>query len=351
MERTCSKTKRKYDYLLIQAGETTRMKAGFTLIELLFVLVFSSIIISSLFTVFFQANRASLLAQNIINLDTRFSIINNQLEKDLSGVFVPVRAQMNSLKNATQEASKKDGNEPEEKKQETKPLKEVFWGSNKGDLLSELTFITNNPVRVYEYAKNAPVKPRMVRVFYRLVPDKHNKDAFSLIRQEGAELEVSRYKPEGVNAINGYEIANNIKSIMAYYNVPIMKEEKERIKDTKQRQQPIEYEALKEWRSDDPKNIQKKRPQIPQSVTMTFVLWDNEHEQERSYTFMYPITSFAEELDRMLTMTKAIDQPKQIPPPAERQPNRPFSGGKNLTIQLPSVEEIRQMARELAAVI
>lgn len=297
------------------------MKQGFTLIELLVALVISSMIISSLFLVFFQTQRVALTTQNVIDLDTQFSVLNNQLEKDVSGIFVPAQAHMSPEK-----VGNKEGAVASDKKETIKPLKNIFFSSNKGELLSELTFITSSPVRVYEHAKNSEVTPRMVRVYYRLIPDKNRKDLFVLTRQEGTDLDTNRYKP-GPTSIRGYEIANNIKEITVQYSVPLPKQDQDK-KDEKAR-----YEVVKEWRDDEAKGTAQKRPKIPSFITMNITLWNNQKENTRTYMFEYPIASFWAEFDYMLTPTKST--PGKV-------------ASKPMNMKLPTTDEIKSMARELA---
>ena len=281
------------------------MKAGFTLIELLLAVSFSGVLITLLFTSFFQINRSTLLTQDLIDMDMRFNVVQNQLEKDLTGAFVPVQAIVQEKKEdkpKEQEAQKKEkaATEAKEKKEKPKLLNDIFYSSNKGDVLNELTFVTNNPMRVYEYAKNAKVKPRIVRVVYRLVTDKDKKGTYNLMRQEGTDLELAQYKSNVAKPIKAFELINNIKSLTVEFKAPVVKEEKKDDKDKdkkkEQAQAPKEFETKKEWRSNEIRENKKKQSQMPQFVAIKLTLWDNQQEVDRSMTFNYQITAFGQDL-------------------------------------------------------
>ena len=64
-------------------------RTGFTLLELVIAMAISSILAIALFTSFYQINRSSRLVEQTISIDMRASILENLLEKDISGVFVP----------------------------------------------------------------------------------------------------------------------------------------------------------------------------------------------------------------------------------------------------------------------
>ena len=288
------------------------MKAGFTLIELILAFMFSSIILTVLFNSFFQINRSSLLTEDIIDMNTRMLIMQNQFEKDLSGAFVPVQGIVEKKKEEEKpkdEVAQKKEKAEVPKKEKPKPVNDIFYSANKGDSLNELTFISNNPMRVYEYAENAQVKPCVVRIVYRLVPDPKKKGSFILTRQEGTELDFAQYKKNATKPIKAYELADNIKSLSIEFTAPITKEEKkEPTKETKDKKEPVKekkekkkaepvpFETKKEWRSNELREKKPETSQLPQFVTIKLILWDNQYENERTFTFNYKIAAFGQDL-------------------------------------------------------
>jgi len=62
---------------------------GFTLLELIIAMAISSMLAIALFSSFYQINKTSALVEQTISIDMRAAILQNLLEKDISGVFVP----------------------------------------------------------------------------------------------------------------------------------------------------------------------------------------------------------------------------------------------------------------------
>ena len=235
------------------------MKAGFTLIELVLAFAFSSILLTLLFTSFNQINRTVVTTEDLIEMNTRLNLFQNQFQKDISGAFVPVQGlpekKEEAPKNDIEQKKEKPPTPTKDKKEKPKPLKEVFYSANKSDQLNELTFISNNPVRVYEYAKNTPPKPRIVRVVYRLIADKDKKGSYKLMRQEGTQLDFASYKPNASKPIRAFELVENIKSFNIEYQAPIPKKEEK--KDEKAAQPTQAKEKEKKKRSHQ--NLKQKK--------------------------------------------------------------------------------------------
>ena len=62
---------------------------GFTLIELSIGLFLSSLIGTALYNAFFVTNRVVSITDNFIFDRFRASLVENQFEKDLAGIFIP----------------------------------------------------------------------------------------------------------------------------------------------------------------------------------------------------------------------------------------------------------------------
>jgi prepilin-type N-terminal cleavage/methylation domain-containing protein len=334
------------------------MRAGFTLIELLFALAFSGVMISTLFVAFFQMNRTLLVAEDIIDFDTRISIMQNQLQKDVGGVFVPIQALLVQKKEAPIEEKKKAAAQKEPKK----VLKDVFLSINTADQLTELTFITNNPVRVYAFAKNVKVAPRIVRVVYRLVAEKGKKDSYTLMWQEGTELDLNAYKSGVSKPIRAYALATHIKSIAVEFKAP---KEKEEIKTPQKKQlqmqeEPIEFITSKEWRFDHLQKEKKIKIPIPQWVTFKIVLWDNQHESEREVAFTYNIVGYDAAMDQLNPPAPKPEPEKKKAADEEHKKEKAQGritqasgrpGQKGRTIVLPSPEEIKASVQQIMSMM
>jgi hypothetical protein len=258
-----------------------RNRQGFTLIELLLGMFFSSIILVTLFNSFSLLDRVSVFVDRVIDNDVRSALINNQLQKDISGAFIPVQARAETEKKAV---GPEKGAQPK-KEEKKKVLERVFIGNTKDNNLSVLSFITNNPLAIFEKEKGIVPKPRIVRVVYRLTPDKERVGSFILIRQEGSELSYDTYDTKAAKPIKGYAIAHLIKSMNIEYQVPKQKDEKEKQEGKDQKR---EFRLLKEWPEKD-KEKKESKLELPQFVKVDLVLWDEAMENESAYTFMYEI--------------------------------------------------------------
>ena len=116
-------------------------------------------------------------------------------DSDISGVFLPVEADMSQAGVTEQQAppdttQDKQGAAPgakapaaaskaaAPKDEGPKKLEKVFWGDHS---LTLLTFVTNNSMSRYwsvKLAQTTQAQPRMARVIYTLVPEKNKKDSF-----------------------------------------------------------------------------------------------------------------------------------------------------------------------------
>jgi hypothetical protein len=161
-----------------------------------------------------------------------------------------------------------------------------------------LTFITNNPILVFVGKDTGVAKPKMVRVQYTLVPDKEKKDIFTLIRQEGLELDIANFGNP-----RSYELLDSIKEFSVTYTARIeKKEEKKQNIQSTDTQAPIEsqkviyeYKTMPEWVSESPQDAHKEKaeneqqmPRIPYYVTIKVVLW-NKKNAEETYVLSYEI--------------------------------------------------------------
>ena len=170
------------------------MRQGFSLIELMVVLTISSGIALMLFQVYNQSMRILGRVDGIVSTDIRVFTFYDRFEKDVTGAFIPligdlelakkmlekhegdVRTQQ--LKQQEKSAEGSDKEKKSEKPQKVKPVtladiqvKRSFVCSQKDGKLSQLSFITNNPMEVYSEGSSV-VKPRIARVSYSVEPEK-----------------------------------------------------------------------------------------------------------------------------------------------------------------------------------
>lgn len=295
------------------------MKPGYSLIELTIGILLASLLAISLFQSVKNTTHTVELADDIMDLDVRVANFHHQFERDTIGIFMPIFAA-----EALQDSEKKetapglDKQAPGAPKLDQKALEEskpqkvpdrLFYSVN-GDAgqVTEFTFITSNPLRVYEKAANVTVKPRMVRVMYRLVADPKDETVFTLLRQESEELDIQVVDPKSDKPVRGYTLLSNIKKMSLEFSYPVKKEPEKQsaplpgikpeqsAKQAAKRSSELEIEKI-ETRADWPfKTVeeakQKQVPEMPQFITAKFELWDDGQKSFREFTLTYPIASF-----------------------------------------------------------
>jgi prepilin-type N-terminal cleavage/methylation domain-containing protein len=268
------------------------MRQGFTLIEIIIAIAISSLVSAILFFSFNQIQKSTKIIEQMLSIDPAIMTIANQFEKDISGSFVPkfwhlvpesapkaglqVGVALGDNKKINGDISASFDNQ---KKEEYQKIEKVFFSTNQGDNLKELTFITCNPLQVY---KN--YKPRIVRVLYRLVQDEENKNSYRLLRKESLSLDFGKFDLE--KNIE-YEVGSNIKSFSVSYIFP--EKAKEDLKD--QKEEEIKYKTVHVWEKESEKK-DSEFPDIPQFILLKIVLWDIYFEDEYSFEIRYQIFAF-----------------------------------------------------------
>ncbi|OQA36457.1 MAG: hypothetical protein BWY54_00019 [Candidatus Dependentiae bacterium ADurb.Bin331] len=258
---------------------------GFSLIELVVAVAIAGMIMTALFQSYFLLNRVAGFLDGVIDRDLRISIMQNQLERDLAGVFIPVQAfKQPEPKKEVQEKKTDEKQElvPETKQQEKpKQLERIFIGNEKDKNMSVLSFITVNPVNVYEKDKGIIPKPRVVRVVYRLTEDKQQKNSFILTRQESTDLSFESFESKTAQKIKSFEIARSIKTIRIEY---LQRDEKQK-DDAKK----IEYKTFTQWPKPEERSEKEQKPQMPDFVKVEIILFDERMQREKVYNFMYQL--------------------------------------------------------------
>lgn len=275
------------------------MKPGISLLELIIALLISSLLLNALYVSFIQTIRSISVADDYSMLDTTAAIFYNQLQKDLEGIFILDQADAKITPIDSQEKKEKSDKATQEKqekekaattKQEKKPEEKPFASTNKDKHLEQLTFISNNPLRIYEYAANTQIKPKAVRVTYKLEQEKNTK-RFVLFRQE--EMLGTKKDEKKKEQAEGYVITSHIKTLECEYTQVVL--DKDGI--------PVE-KVIKEWKPDV---IAKEQAlTLPKLIKISVTFVDNE-ERERSYIFYFTIPIF----EAILQQAK---KPKPISP-------------------------------------
>lgn len=254
------------------------MKPGFTLIELLIAMVVSSMLALVLYGALWQISRQSGWFNDRVSVGMRSAIALHQLERDISGAFVPL-SELSEVPSADKKKSpsakasdsaKASTDRSEDRgKDEREPLKQIFYSENKNDHLSMLTCVTSNPL-----PDPKSKTPRIVRVMYRVEPEDKSKKSFKLVRQEAVDLD-----PKAIKKIPQDTLITGIQTITVSYLV-VDKQDGE-----------IEQKTFKEWLGKD--EVQQEKI-LPHSAIITLTLWarDKKRTKEFKTTVLMPGHAF-----------------------------------------------------------
>jgi len=294
------------------------MRKGYILLELLIASSISTMILAMLYNAFSQTNIAVLNMDRMASIDVRILLLQNQMERDISGAFVPfMRKKKSASAKASADRSKdrkpsdqKGGEKTETKETKKKeqfedvPLEKAFYSKNKGENIEVLTFVTTNPVKSFVGPKDK-VKPRIARIVYKVVPDKTRSRAearpsFLLMRQEDVSLDFAAFSKEASKKIRSYEVIKNIKKLSVEYTVGVKpfdtpsspkassgtqddRGQSRSSKSTDSKKEPkIEYKTFKQWTEEE---IKKTKKQKPDFCIFKVELWDNLRKTFQSFEF------------------------------------------------------------------
>jgi prepilin-type N-terminal cleavage/methylation domain-containing protein len=289
---------------------------GFSLVELLIASLIASILSGLLMSAIYQINRFVPVIDSTTAIYENIALINAQLERDLSGVTAPnewyLRQKKPQQKNAASKQDQKKEDEEEQAEEnaaagapakQQRPLEKIFYSTNKGGMLDQLTFITTNPLQIYWGAKSGSAKPRVARVRYLLKEEKptpkNPAKSYTLVRQESAKLDVSAL--DNKETAKEYEMVRGIKSLTVEYTA-VLQEQKEQEAPTqgagqqeaaKKESAKKEIKKVAEWleKKDSEQENKQKLPVVPQLVEFTVALWDLPKKKSRSFSLKIPIRS------------------------------------------------------------
>lgn len=360
----------------------TFLADGFTLIELIVATLIASMISAVLLTALYQSSSIQASVDTTIDFSERIGIMSNLLEKDLAGAFVPMEAHRKDDEkggeknvapdekgdNTQKAAEKKNGTEqkPEKKKEQKKPIEKIFYSTSKNGMLDTLTFVTNNPLVVFVGKDVGVVKPKAVRVQYRLKPEDGSKDSYVLVRQESNELDLAEYKN-----VREQEVIGGIKKLSVSFTARIEKKSEsssakssgghgkttadaagEQKKKQEKEKKVYEYKVQPEWVSEQKKDAAKSQekketdkkepefPRIPYSVEFKITLWNKQKKKDVEYVVVchIPVDSIEAEM---------IDKKQQeMPKKAEQKPESNAGGAKPQSNQQHNAMNGQQVIKE-----
>jgi hypothetical protein len=266
-----------------------------------------------LITALNQTNRFRDRIDNLVSVYSRAALVQQQLNGDISALFVPLQA----------EAPEKAQEKPEEPRQaeparpvaeKPKVLEKVFYATQKNNNLDQLTFITTNAMQIHWGTAIGKPKPRMVRVIYRLIPDAKIAKSFILTRQEGSDLDIDNYKEGNPKAPRVYAVIDGIKEMTVEYSAPLVESSQAEEREVDSRlvgEKKLEYKTVKEWDYAKIQEQDKWLPKIPTTIRIRLVLWDALYKRSTSFIFTPIILSNTEK-------SRSMEEKKPAPKPAEK---------------------------------
>jgi Tfp pilus assembly protein PilE len=320
---------------------------GFMLIEVLIASAIASILSIVLFMAYSQVQEATSTIDNTVQMHERIALLVNQLERDISGAFIPRKTKQDnqtSQQSATPaSATPVAGQTPPTAQQDkaAQPKKSqkfthIFYGVNNEEQLDELTFITNNPVQGYWSARAGKATPRIVRVMYRLERDKdkkYKKPSYVLMRQESTTLDYDAFKKDAAEPIRAYPLVRGIKDCTVTYGVEVESKKEAADKEDKKKQ-PKEFKVVDEWNKEKKASSSeqdKEQRAVPHEVTFAVTLWDAKQQRSTAVTIKVAITP-----DFLAT----------FPAPQQQVPAQQTPAAGPLA-QMPALQKTGQVAKQL----
>ena len=266
------------------------MRYGFVLLELIISTLIAGLISTGLLMTIMQMSNVQKTIDNTTSIYGRMAVLQNQMERDVMGAFIP--AQVDIIQTSTL------------KKEEPKKLEKLFYGKSvaQSGRLDLLTFITANPLEFFLGIKDAQPKPRVARVVYRLLPDERRNNSYILTRQEGSSsLHFDNYAKDAQGEFRSFAMIDGIQNLTIHY-IAITYEETAEKKIKKIYKKEMQWESEKKEEAHKKTELskkegifgsfflQKKEPyHLPQQLAIEVSLWDALYQKSRTFQLIIPI--------------------------------------------------------------
>lgn len=276
-------------------------KKGFSPLEILLALAIFSFLGTLLFQSLFQVNKSLKSVVSIVSADTRYLLFDNLWEKELAGVFVPQLKKSGESFEEDEAVDKNNDQKDGDKKEKTiTPPQAFFCKNGNGGNMSLFTFITTNPLSVYNMRK-----PRTMRIVYELKPDNQEQGLFALYRKEVDDIfDEKAIDSKGEGKEKSFKVFGEIKTFtLEFYAESVKKKEKEDTlkKDApsqkpseksdvqKEKKEPREFSKIQSW---DPQKVAelaeegKEMKRVPAFIKVNMMLYSGQKETDvREYIF------------------------------------------------------------------
>lgn len=274
------------------------MKPGFSLLEISIVLMISAIMSLSLYQILKQTKKGVLVINEIIDTNIPLTALYNQLEKDITGAFIPksteefyIKKESKSIDNLTENKENKNskealkgipGQEPEKtetKENRSKHIEKIFFVGYKNQELFWSFITTNSIARLgIDQAKKVVTEPKasIARVAYSLKKDPNKEGLFNLFYKYSIDNLEDNLDLETIQADSfepSYKIVSNIKKFDLAFTVYNLVEVTE--KDVEKNKEKSKAEPIKEnW--EESSIFDKYKALIPAYVAIMGSVQDSE---------------------------------------------------------------------------
>jgi prepilin-type N-terminal cleavage/methylation domain-containing protein len=289
---------------------------GMTLIEMVVALAISSLLTLLLYQSLNQTQKTTSAVDAIFDYALSAPIAYNQLDKDISSIFVPEQV----FRNLMEEQKKKEKKSADDKKQNqmqkenineepltdgskdkpTEKLKNIFVATKKGKELESISFLSTHSLSLF----NAVV-PRSVRVVYRLVPAQNG--LFVLIRQESTKLDLSLEK---FKEIREYELMRGIREFSMQFLIPDPQKDAKKPEEKK-------YKAVEAWLPEEvEKEGKKSEALIPEFIIIKGVTVHESTQREYPFEWWFKVLAFdgvVQRVEKIKNVTKKSAEKKDVP--------------------------------------
>lgn len=290
------------------------MKVGFALIDLLVSIMISSIMSTVLFTMIFQIQKSENMIDEVVGISMQAALARERLQKDFTGLFWPQfmseKSPVKSDQIKNQVKSTKVGgvdyyplSASGQKKQQLSAglqIAKILYSQNirYGDveILKECSFITCNPLQVYNESK-----PRIARVIYTLVPEQASSDSFELQRKEGTALDYQTVQAEA----QPFVVVSGVKNfkITYFYQKTSQPKDDFDINHLIKKDELNYDETGENFEASESTNL---AGQVPSYVQVNIALWDDiNHKDFQEFEFWFYINApFKNSLEKQKNDTK-----------------------------------------------
>jgi len=294
---------------------------GISFVEITLGLFISSMLSVFLFQFFGQITKTSKTIGASLEYVTTIPTVFDQLERDITGIYVPEilyePKKKRKVPKAIDAKGKKVKQSPTPEAVEEKETPEVrpiaFFCESKNNQFMLLSFITTNHLPRFKQKD-----PERILVVYRLIPDKEYPDSFALVRQQSTDILMPLKKFEE-NAVVEYMLLRRIKR----FKVTLVTPEKEKSPSKAQNPgQPVVAEKGASAKTEKPKitsefswtpdEAKKKMGVfIPSYIGIEGAYADSSGKQMREFKFVFKLYTFADHAERMRQEREKKQQEKK----------------------------------------